>query len=238
MNTPRYINNIGIILDALIFLGIVICAVYTTKKRKKYNGWKWQNYIEDKDWINEEKWVVIKKIQQDIKKYNDGKQLIRAMFSIPTLIMIPIILSIWIWFSLSEHTTNKSDYDILLSLVICFVMLIFCVFLFINLKKTINKHTEGWFSRIMRIFFLMFTIAAIIISWWFVWCYIFNKLGSEFEEEFWVVGSFIIITSIILLLSPFFPSKIRSININESLVHNVIKVAVAFIGSNTIVILW
>jgi len=161
METPRYFNNREIILDAIVFLGIMIAAIYTNKKRKKDNDQKLQNYIEDKNWANKEKWLIIKEIQQNVKKYKDGKQLFMAFNSIPALIICPILL----WFCLYEIITDKSTSPI--CLIILFILLSYYIFIFKNSKKILDKFESNLLYKIIMICAILF-IVMITAGIWFI----------------------------------------------------------------------
>lgn len=163
METPRYFNNREIILDAIVFLGIMIAAIYTIKKRKKDNDWEWQNYIENENWTNEEKILIIKEIQQNIKKYRNSKQLFMAFYSIPALIICPILL----WFCLYEIITNNPDTKSPIELIIFFILLLAYIFIFKNSKRILDKLENNLLYKIITIFSIMF-IVMITAGIWFI----------------------------------------------------------------------
>ena len=151
---------------------IVFTAIYTIKKRKKDNDWKWQNYIEDKNWTNEEKWLIIKEIQQNVKKYRDGKQLFMAFYSIPALIICPILL----WFCLYGIITNKPDTISPIYLIIFFILLLVYIFIFKNSKRILDKLKNNFLYKIIMICVTLFIIMITAGIWVFVGCIICEKL--------------------------------------------------------------
>ena len=154
------------------FLGIVITTIYTNKKRKKDNDRKWQNYIEKENWTNEEKWVIIKEIQENVKKYKDGKELFTAFYSIPALIICPILL----WFCLYGIITNKPDTRSPIYLIIFFILLLVYIFIFKNSKRILDKIKNNFLYKIIMICVILFIIMITAGIWVFVGCAICEKL--------------------------------------------------------------
>lgn len=167
MEAPRFISNREIILDAIVFLGIVIITIYKIKKRKKDNDRKWQNNIENENWTNEEKWVIIKEIQENFGKYKKGKWFlegaIKGVISIPILIMWPFIL----WFCLYELITEEPGADTPLFLIIFSIMLLLYIFLFRSTKKNLDNFENNLLYKIIMIYAIMF-IVMITAGIWYI----------------------------------------------------------------------
>ena len=193
------------IIDIVVILVIIISTTYATRKRKK-NNWEWNKYIEGKIWIDEQKWFVMKNnIQENIKKYQDIKWLIKAYLRIPGIIIWPFL----IWFLLYNIIANQSEIEMryyILTPVCC----IFYILIFINTKKTLDKYENNFLYKILTIFGTM-TILMIFITLWLLGGSIISnklKLSYGLSSTIQIFSRFL--STILWLLFIWFIFKFRS----------------------------
>ncbi len=139
--------DIELMLDIIIFLTIIIVAVYPIFKSKKNNDWESDKQIDNEPWIDDKKWLVLKNVKKNWLEYKNIKSILEAtiLFSFTVIVgRIAIIWLISLCFSLHNLLTNKFDSLELYHAFIFVILLLFCTLYFILIfnPKTLSKTTK------------------------------------------------------------------------------------------------
>ena len=230
-----YNIDIFLIIDFTITLFIIIFSIIKTLRNRKNDNWRNTN-IDSKIGINEQKWFVLENnIQKNIKKYNDLKDIFKAFFFWPSLLGCIILCIGNLWFLLYEIIANKGDIQILYYFIATLILLWLCILFFIKHKQTLDKIRDNLLYKIIRIFSIMFISATIIFWWWFIGFLICDKL--ELDEGL-SAGIELLIGSLSLIWGAYIFFQISNDSYKENLSYRILKIVIALLISDTIIILW
>lgn len=231
-----YSIDIGFLIDIIAIVLIIIVTIYTTKKKKKNDEGKDDKHTNSKIGIDEQKWFVLENnIQKNIKKYNDLKDIFKAFFFWPSFFVCIILCIGNLWFLLYEIIANKGDIQILYYFIATLILLWLCILFFIKHKQTLDKIRDNLLYKIIRIFSIMFISATIIFWWWFIGFLICDKL--ELDEGLSAVIE-LLIGSLSLIWGAYIFFQISNDSYKENLSYRILKIVIALLISDTIIILW